>query len=516
MTTLVALKAAGDAASAEQKREIEKRRYIESAERLQHEAGSIISKFEVADNIDLPLILNDFETYYEFRLGKKPKIVRKLNDEDIKAKAPKPRSGSRSGSTATSNKEIKTSKSGDASNKLPSVNGATANGNNSVPEDNDDGSIMGIQGTSVQNRPEKKIDNDDVNKVENRLLKPPPQFLMDGEMKQLAGVISREIYQDSPNVRFEDIIRLDAAKRLLKEAVQLPLRYPLIFTGILRPWKGILLHGPPGTGKTMLAKAVATECRTTFFNISASSLVSKWRGDSEKLVRALFELARYHAPSTIFLDEIDSILGARGGGDGGGGEHEASRRMKTELLVQMDGLRSTGTGEQVFVMAASNLPWDLDIAVLRRLEKRVLVPLPEVEAREAMLRKHIAERAVDDLPFEHLAVRTEGYSGADIELLCREAAMRPVRRLMDKLQELDRVAAAAPPPPKGRNIVSVSAAAARTGMMAVPPEAPDAEALLKSDPVSSDDMLQALLTTKPSSDGKMDKYSAWQEEYGSV
>uniref|UniRef100_A0A668SX61 AAA+ ATPase domain-containing protein n=1 Tax=Oreochromis aureus TaxID=47969 RepID=A0A668SX61_OREAU len=120
-------------------------------------------------------------------------------------------------------------------------------------------------------------------------------------------VFPKDIYLHSPNLRWEDIIGLEDAKRLVKEAVVYPIKYPQLFTGILSPWKGLLLYGPPGTGKTLLAKAVATECKTTFFNISASSIVSKWRGDSEKLVRVLFELARYHAPSTIFLDELDAV-----------------------------------------------------------------------------------------------------------------------------------------------------------------------------------------------------------------
>ena len=210
----------------------------------------------------------------------------------------------------------------------------------------------------------------------------------------------------------------------------MPVRYPNLFVVLLAPWRGILLYGPPGTGKTMLAKAVATECQTTFFNVSASTVISKWRGDSEKLVRVLFDLARHYSPSAVFMDEIDALMGARGGGPGG--EHEASRRMKTELLIQMDGLARGDAG--VFVLAATNLPWELDLAMLRRLEKRVLVGLPDARAREAIVEKLLASHAKEPgVSAREVAQATEGYSGSDVATLCKEMAMRPLRRLMATL-----------------------------------------------------------------------------------
>lgn len=234
-------------------------------------------------------------------------------------------------------------------------------------------------------------------------------------------------------VSFQDIGALDNVKESLQELVMLPLHRPELFSkgGLIKPCKGILLFGPPGTGKTMLAKAVATEAGASFINVSMSTITSKWFGEDEKNVRALFTLAAKVAPTIIFIDEVDSMLGQRSRN----GEHEAMRKIKNEFMAHWDGLLSKA-GERVLVLAATNRPFDLDDAIIRRFERRIMVGLPDKDNRERILRTILEKEAVaDNLDFAELANMTEGFSGSDLKNLCTVAAYRPIRELMKEEQK---------------------------------------------------------------------------------
>ena len=260
----------------------------------------------------------------------------------------------------------------------------------------------------------------------------------EGPDGELIEMVEREVMEKNPNVKFEDIAELEGAKNTLKEAVLLPLLMPDFFRGIRRPWKGVLLYGPPGTGKTLLAKALATQGKTTFFNVSPTTFASKWKGESEKLVRILFEMARFYAPSTIFIDEVDSIGQKRSDGD-----NEASRKVMAEMLVQMDGVSGKLDQEDisieelkkniVMVMGATNLPWDLDDALRRRFEKRVYIPLPNSVGRREMFNINMKGIQVEEsIDMDKLVQLTDGYSGADIANVCREASLMQMRRKLMK------------------------------------------------------------------------------------
>ncbi|KAF9613961.1 hypothetical protein IFM89_014026 [Coptis chinensis] len=348
---------------------------------------------------------------------------------------------------------------------------------------------------------------------------------------KLVEMINTAIVDRSPSVKWDDVAGLEKAKQSLLEMVILPTKRKDLFTGLRRPARGLLLFGPPGNGKTMLAKAVASESEATFFNVSASSLTSKWVGEAEKLVRTLFMVAISRQPSVIFMDEIDSIMSTRLAN-----ENDASRRLKSEFLVQFDGV-SSNPDDLVIVIGATNKPQELDDAVLRRLVKRIYVPLPDENVRRLLLKNKLKGQAfslpgikfgpkplllpssslpssVDILFFcfhqdrsyqtlanhnaqakqkdlkiicilvlttgrdlESLVKETEGYSGSDLQALCEEAAMMPIREL-------------------GSNILTVNANQVR--------------------PLRYADFQIAMTVIRPSlQKSKWDELEKWNQEFGS-
>lgn len=247
----------------------------------------------------------------------------------------------------------------------------------------------------------------------------------DEDTKRLQEMIADTIVTERPNVNLSEVAGLDDAKQAIYDAILAPMKHPELFKGKARqPWRGILLYGPAGCGKTLIAKAVAAEVNATFFNVSAANIVSKWLGESERLVMSLFEMARKNQPAIIFMDELDSIGVSRSGDDVGG-----ERRLKTQLLTELQGLASD-QNERITLIGATNLPWELDFALRSRFEKRIHVPLPDKRGRKGIFKIHIDDvELASEVDFEELASLSEGYSGRDIGVVCREAAMEPIRDL---------------------------------------------------------------------------------------
>ncbi|KAH0794247.1 vacuolar protein sorting-associated protein 4B-like [Histomonas meleagridis] len=320
----------------------------------------------------------------------------------------------------------------------------------------------------------------------------------DKEANEFKDKISSAIMIEKPDIKFSDVAGLASAKQALEEAVILPLRLPQFFTGERSPWHGILLYGPPGTGKSFLAKATATEAdNSTFLTVSTSDLVSKWLGESEKLIRALFDTARDRKPSIIFIDEIDSLLSERTDND-----TEASRRIKTEFLVQLDGVGKSMDG--ILLLAATNTPWSLDPAVRRRFEKKIYIPLPDVEAREYLIgnRMKSTPHSLTQENIHTIAEMTDGFSGADLKILTREASFVSLRNLQSAQYFCEYQGMMWPCNPDQPGAVPMN-------WKSIDPQK------LHPPLVTMQDFLQALSKVRPSvSPEDLGRYEKWTQEFG--
>jgi SpoVK/Ycf46/Vps4 family AAA+-type ATPase len=261
----------------------------------------------------------------------------------------------------------------------------------------------------------------------------------EGERTTEGGKSSYEelIISEKPNVNWEEVVGLDTAKKAIKEAIVYPVQRPDLFP---LGWpRGILLFGPPGCGKTLIAAAVATELDATFFSIDAASIMSKWLGEAEQNVAKLFGSARKSSnegkPAIVFVDELDSLMGQHQNEVGG------EIRVRNQFLKEMDGIFDKGKNLHVYVIGATNKPWDLDWAFIRRFQKRILVPLPDHHTRLMMLKLYTSSLQIaQDVDLHELARLSEGFSGSDIRDVCQSAQLKLIGEFFESGKATDKEA----------------------------------------------------------------------------
>ncbi|GIX80322.1 katanin p60 ATPase-containing subunit A-like 2 [Caerostris darwini] len=432
---------------------LENNGFIQTMNMLSNESRFPFSEYIVCDNIDLNSILQDFESYYFLKYQKLPHIIKKLPDSYIQPKQKLRKSRSEARAIMSASEQVEEVED-NAFNRF-GIN-ITSNSTNEITEDN----IVRCSESIVS--------------FEN----------YSPEMKAMANIVMQDFSKTNNNsLKWSDIVGHEKTKQILKEAIVYPFKYHHLFPTVSSTWKSILLYGPTGTGKTLLATAAAVTSKVAFFNISISTLVSKWRGESEKLVKVLFDLAKFYAPSIIFIDEIDALMSHRGC------DHEASRRMKTEFFLQMDALSTCD--KFVLLIGASNMPWELDCAILRRMEKRILVSLPDFDSRCSLFEKYLTFdfqnneniKIKTNFDYNKLAEVSESYSASDIELVCKEVKMGHIRSIVESL-EMHHI---------GKNVKSSS--------------------FIKG--LETSDVLLAIDRIKPASVELIQKYMDWKEKHGS-
>ncbi|CAF3694007.1 unnamed protein product [Rotaria sp. Silwood1] len=287
---------------------------------------------------------------------------------------------------------------------------------------------------------------------------------------------------------FDDVVGLKEAKEALEEAIILPVKFPNLFRDNRKPWSSILLYGPAGTGKSYLAKTIQAKCEVSFISVNPSDIFSKWFGESERNMKDLFKLAHEQQPCIVFIDHIDSLCSKYNHT-----ESESSRRVKTDFLVQMQSIAKDNS--RILILATTNIPWALDTDIQRSFQKRIYTPLPDVNERAAMFKIYLSVsnyHTIKDDEWAQLARKAEHYSGADIDVVCREALLGSIRRLGSATHF--------------KKVQNLKAHDPRHLWLPCSPRDPDAQAItldkipkreLCDFPVTMEDMIAALATQKP-------------------